>query len=57
MTKTNAKTAMKMTRTYYADGYKYDVSCKATTIRYIKTRGRRTARHILNNAAKKAIED
>lgn len=57
MTKTNAKTAMKMTRTYYADGYKYDVPYKATTIRYIKTRGRRTARHILNNAVKKAIED
>ena len=57
MTKTNAKTAMKMTRTYYADGFKYDIPYKATTIRYIKTRGRKTARHILNNAVKKAIED
>ena len=57
MTKTNAKTAMKMTRTYYADGFKYDIPYKATTVRYIKTRGRKTARHTLNRLAKKAIED
>ena len=57
MTKTNAKTAMKMTRTYYADGFKYDIPYKATTVRYIQIRGRKTARHILNNAVKKAIED
>lgn len=57
MTKTNAKTAMKMTRTYFGDGFQFDSSYKATTICNIKKRGRKTARHILNNAVRKAIED
>lgn len=57
MTKTTDKGVMKLTRTFFADGYKYDVSCKASTIHYIKTRGRKTARHTLNRLAKKAIED
>lgn len=57
MTKTTDKSVMKLTRTFFADGYKYDVPCKATTVRYIKTRGRKTARHTLNRLTKKAIED
>lgn len=57
MTKTNAKTAMKITRTYYNDGFMYDGSYKAHTIRYFKKRGRKTARRTLNNAIKKATED
>ena len=57
MTKTTDKSAMKLTRTFFADSYKYDVPYKATTIRYIKTRGRKTARHALNRLTKKAIED
>ena len=57
MTKTTDKSVMKLTRTLFADGYKYDMPCKATTVRYIKTRGRKTARHTLNRLAKRAIED
>ena len=57
MTKTTDKSVMKLTRTLCADGYKYDVPYKATTVRYIKTRGRKTARHTLNRLTKKAIED
>ena len=57
MTKTTDKGVMKLTRTFFADGYKYDISCKATTVRYIKTRGRKTARRTLNRMTKKAIED
>ena len=57
MTKTTDKSVMKLTRTLFADGYKYDISCKATTVRYIKTRGRKTARHTLKKINKKAIED
>lgn len=57
MTKTHAKSVMKLTRTQFNDGYQYDMPCKANTIRYIKTRGRKTARHTLNRLTKKAIED
>ena len=57
MTKTTDKGVMKLTRTLFADGYKYDMPYKATTVRYIKTRGRKTARHTLNRMTKKAIED
>ena len=57
MTKTTDKGVMKLTRTFFADDYKYDVPYKATTVRYIKTRGRKTARHTLNRLTKKAIED
>ena len=57
MTKTTDKGVMKLTRTLFADGYKYDMPYKATTVRYIKTRGRKTARHTLNRLTKKAIED
>ena len=57
MTKTIDKSTMKLTRTFFADSYKYDMPCKASTIRYIKTRGRKTARRALNRMIKKAIED
>ena len=57
MTKTFDKGVMKLTRTQFNDGYQYDMPYKASTIRYIKTRGRKTARHILNRLAKKVIED
>lgn len=57
MPKINAKIAMKITRTYYNDGFMYDGSYKAPTVRYFKKRGRKAARHILNNAVKKAIDD
>ena len=57
MTKTTDKGVMKLTRTFFADGYKYDVPYKATTVRYIKIRGRKIARHTLNRLTKKAIED
>lgn len=57
MTKTLDKGVMKLTRTQFNDGYQYDSLYKASTIRYIKTRGRKTARHALNRLAKKAIED
>ena len=57
MTKTTDKGVMKLTRTFFADGYKYDVPYKTTTVRYIKTRGRKTARRTLNRLTKKAIED
>ena len=57
MTKTTDKSAMKLTRTFFADSYKYDMPCKASTVRYIKTRGRKTARRALNRMTKKAIED
>lgn len=57
MTKTTDKSVMKLTRTFFADGYKYDMPCKASTIRHIKTYGRKTARHTLNKLTKKALED
>ena len=57
MTKTLDKGVMKLTRTQFNDGYQYDMPYKATTIRYIKTRGRKTARHTLNRLTKKTIED
>ena len=57
MTKTFDKGIMKLTRTQFNDGYQYDALYKASTIRYIKTRGRKTARHTLNRLTKKAIED
>ena len=57
MTKTLDKGVMKLTRTQFNDGYQYDTLYKASTIRYIKTRGRKIARHTLNKLTKKAIED
>ena len=57
MTKTTDKSVMKLTRTFFADSYKYDMPFKASTVRYIKTRGRKTARRALNRLTKKAIED
>ena len=55
MTKTATKTAMKVTRTYFGDGYKFDSAYKARTIKAIKTNGRRSARRALNKLA--TIED
>ena len=57
MTKTIDKSAMKLTRTFFAYIYKYEMLCQASTVRYIKTRGRKTVRHALNRLTKKAIED
>ena len=51
MTKTAAKNAMKATRTYFADGHKFDGAYKAHTIKAIKTNGRRVARRVLNKLA------